>query len=269
MEKPKFWRTDRSKFVDFIAKGYIMDKKNIKAVIKMAKVVSLLNLALCLFMFFVFNITYMNTNHFFSYDLLSFNNILIFLYMFLHSIGFIFFAIPLYCVVERRYRDSYICQIIYYCIMICVIIAVLLIFCTKIHNVFLFFILMCVLYYMLIKASVLYVKNKFNGFFAVLAIALVMIICVSFANSDVLNIGFKKFLTDKSLAADKVEIYLKDKNRFVEGKMVFMDSKFAYVIYEDTKINSDGTFSKELYIANKRVPIENVTILNPLPKDSQ
>ena len=111
-------------------------------------------------------------------------------------------------------------------------------------------------------------KNK-KKFYVRLFVVLPILLFIVFIGLEKFNVGFKTLLTEKSLAADKVEIYLKDKNRFVEGKMVFMDSKFAYVIYEDTKINSDGTFSKELYIANKRVPIENVTILNPLPKDSQ
>ena len=51
--------------------------------------------------------------------------------------------------------------------------------------------------------------------------------------------------------------------------MVFRDSKFAYVLYGDTHSNANCTDSKGLYIYKQLVPIENVTILNPLPKDSQ
>lgn len=125
-------------------------------------------------------------------------------------------------------------------------------------------------YWFFIESCVYFYENrKINEWIFLLSIVPILIITFAFSEPKPFNKAITMFLQSKSLAADKVEIYLKDKNRFVEGKMVFMDSKFAYVIYEDTKINSDGTDSKESYIANKRVPIENVTILNPLPKDSQ
>lgn len=122
-------------------------------------------------------------------------------------------------------------------------------------------------YWFFIESCVYFYENrKINEWIFLLSIIPILIITFAISEPKPFNKVITIFLTSKSLAADKVEIYLKDNNRFVEGKMVFMDSKFAYVIYEDIKNNSDGIASKESYIANKRVPIENITILNPLSK---
>ncbi len=234
---------------------------NMTFISKTIKLIIMCAMAICVWTFMIFHITYMSHYKFFSYDLLSFNNIWLFAYVFLSTIIFGILTIPFnmiyfYCKHIKK-------KVFWFIVLSLSLLAVVFM------PLVLFFIIMWFAYFVLIESCVDFYNNrKLNGLVLPLLVVLVIIVLIAFSCSEPFNNGFKMFLTNKSLAADKVEIYLKDKNQFVIGKMVFRDSKFAYVIYDDINSSNNSADSKGQYRANKLVPIENVTILNPLPQDS-
>lgn len=82
--------------------------------------------------------------------------------------------------------------------------------------------------------------------------------------------GFKRFLKTKGLSAERVEIYLKDKQKFVIGELVFRDSKFAYVRFIDTAqgLNDEKilakSFQSKIFLSLR---IEDM-LLNLIKKDT-
>lgn len=242
---------------------------NMAFISKTIKLIIMCATAICVWTFIIFHITYMSHYKFFPYDLLSFNNIWLFAYMFLSASISSILAIPIniisFYVRCNKKKDSlfYICcgAIIFFAITLTIAV-----FYGKGLDLVLFYIVIASASFIFIESCVdFYFKRQASVFIVAILIPM-MILTIAIANPQPFNIGFENILKGKSLAADKAEIYLKDKNQFVIGKMVFRDSKFAYVIYDDSSNGSAD--SKGQYRANKLVPIENVTILNPLPKDS-
>lgn len=86
---------------------------------------------------------------------------------------------------------------------------------------------------------------------------LVLLVYMAILFPNLFKTGFERFLKTKGLSAERVEIYLKDKQKFVIGELVFRDSKFAYVRFIDTAqgLNDEKNISKI-------VSIENISIVN-------
>ena len=66
------------------------------------------------------------------------------------------------------------------------------------------------------------------------------------------------FLKSLGLAGN-AKIYLKDENRYIHGKLIFDDGKYAYVEFNNTDSNC-STNSNTYKIVKKRVSNENVSI---------
>lgn len=234
-------------------------------IFKVVKLVIALGFMLCLFAFFIFNITYMNINNFFSYDLLSFNYLWIFIYMYLATCIFILSALPFnavfYYIIHKKEKD-----VIFGASLITVIFLVALVIVSIIDfglpnkpwTIFCFIVVF--IYFVLIDISInFYIDKQLPRMLIMLSLLLVSVVFLAIASPKLFNEAFKKFLLDESLAANKVEIYLKNKDKFVVGKMVFKDSKFAYVEYKDI-IKIDDNVSLEQNISQV-IPVENISIL--------
>lgn len=245
----------------------------ISFILKVIKLIVMFVITICIFIYIIFQIIYMSYYKFFSYDLLLLlNNIWLFVYMFLSTSIISVIAIPINLAFYIwRNKNGFNCLFVICVIIELFIVAILV--CAGLYGKGLDFVLFCIAiasaYFIFIEACIEF-YNKRNPSVLIVAMLIIptMIMLVAISNPNPFRDAIKSVLTNKSLAADKVEIYLKDKNQFVIGKMVFRDSKFAYVIYDDINSSNNGTDSKEQYRANKLVPIENVTILNPLPQDS-
>lgn len=244
---------------------------NMAFILNIIKLIIMCSMAICVWTFIIFHITYMSHYKFFSYDLLSLNNIWLFAYMFLSTSIFSILAVPINIISFYSRCDKKKDGLFYICCG-AIIFFIIILTIAGLYGKGLDFVLFCIViasaYFIFIESCVdFYFKRQVSVFIVVILIPM-MILTVAIANPQPFNIGFENILKGKSLAADKVEIYLKDKNQFIIGKMVFRDSKFAYVVYDDRSSNNNGADSKGQYRANKLVPIENVTILNPLPQDS-
>lgn len=229
--------------------------KNINSIYRftfdIVKLLALFIFVCCLFLFFIFDITYMNSNKFFSYDLLSIENLWVVVAIFLQSYMFGLLYLPINLALYSYRRKDYITMIVSLLLSIVLIVFIVLLIITNgvknlhwiIYCLFMAFIC-CIIIELFIQ---FYNDRNSKKLLAVLVIVFVSMVYFAFTFPDIFNAGFKKFLIDKSLAADKVEVYLKDKGNFVFGKMVFRDSKFAYIQYKDNVL--------------QLVPLENVTIL--------
>ena len=85
-----------------------------------------------------------------------------------------------------------------------------------------------------------------------------MMLLISYQNVFVSTYnGFLKFC---GLAGDSIEIYLKNENRSVRGKLIFDDGKYAYVEFNRTDSNCGGIGVACEQIIRKKVPSEDVSI---------
>lgn len=234
-------------------------------IVKIVKLLALLTSIVCCFIFFIFYMTYMNTNNFFSYDLLSFGNLWIFIFALLASCIFSLFALPCNVIVYYHKKKK---DVLYYgswfIIFLYILTAFVVIMSFGIENGywtgFCFF--MGLVYFMLIEIGIdFYVNKKLRKILGLSILLLIFIIWVAITIPNLFNTAFGVFLTKQGLAAEKVEIYLKNKNKIVVGKMLFRDSKFAYVEYKDT-IRIDNTNLEQSF--SQSVPIEDVSILKDL-----
>lgn len=240
---------------------------NIKSelIFKVVKLAIVLGFMLCLFAFFIFNITYMNINNFFSYDLLSFSYLWIFIYMYLATCIFILSALPFnvafHYIVRKREKDIIFCvSLITIAFLVVLVILFIIAFGlpNKLWTIFCFIVVF--IYFVLINISIdFYIDRRFGIKLIMLSLLLTGIVLLAIAYPKLFNEAFKKILLDESLAANKVEIYLKNKDKFVLGKMVFKDNKFAYVEYKDI-VKIDDNVSLEQNIS-QMIPVENVSIL--------
>jgi membrane protein len=71
---------------------------------------------------------------------------------------------------------------------------------------------------------------------------------------------YSLFLKSLSLAADNVKIYLKDENKYVHGKLIFDDGKYAYVRFNHTYGNC-SIDSNTCEVVRKKVSSEDVSII--------
>ena len=69
------------------------------------------------------------------------------------------------------------------------------------------------------------------------------------------------------MASDRVEIYLKNENESVIGKLIFDDGKYAYVEFNRTDSNCGGIDVACDQTIRKKVPSEDVSI--PVPPERQ
>ncbi|WP_298043930.1 hypothetical protein [uncultured Campylobacter sp.] len=85
-----------------------------------------------------------------------------------------------------------------------------------------------------------------------------MMLLISYQNVFVSTYsGFLKFC---GLADDSIEIYLKNENKSVRGKLIFDDGKYAYVEFNRTDSNCGGIGVACEQIIRKKVPSEDVSI---------
>lgn len=77
-----------------------------------------------------------------------------------------------------------------------------------------------------------------------------------------------KILKSINLASDHAEIYLKDKNKSVPGKLIFDDGKYAYVKFKNIDSNC-SVGSNACEIVRKKVPSEDVSIITRVKKDTK
>ena len=75
------------------------------------------------------------------------------------------------------------------------------------------------------------------------------------------NFICKKFLESINLASDHVEIYLKDKNGSIPGKLIFDDGKYAYVEFDRTYSNCIDIGGSCIKTIRRKVPSEDVSIV--------
>ena len=80
---------------------------------------------------------------------------------------------------------------------------------------------------------------------------------------------YKEFLKFINLASDHVEIYLKDKNGSVPGKLIFDDGKYAYVEFNRTDRNCGDVGDSCIKTIRKKVPSEDVSIITRVKKDTK
>lgn len=242
------------------------DKKYILSLTyDIAQLIALSAFIVCFPLLFIFDITYMNSNRVFSYNFLSFEILWVIIVVFLESLIFGLLYLPIN-LISWGYRNNdrsimiFFSVLLFYIVMLIVLTAINFGLNNPHWTIFGLFMgaICCIIVETLLRY---YGSRNFRQFFSILILVLIVMLYVAIMFPNVFNAGFKKFLEYKSLAADKVEIYLKDRNQFVIGKMVFRDSKFAYVIYDDTNLSNSSTDSKGHYYANKLVPVENITIL--------
>lgn len=79
--------------------------------------------------------------------------------------------------------------------------------------------------------------------------------------------SYDSFLKFCGLASDRVEIYLKNENESVIGKLIFDDGKYAYVEFNRTNSNCGGIDVACDQTIRKKVPSEDVSI--PVPPERQ
>lgn len=233
-------------------------------IFKIVKFLILSTLMIYLFIFFVFNVTYMNTNKFFSYDLLSFECVWILIYVLLVSCIFSIFALPMnvisYYHTCKKGKD-----ILYYTslsiVILYIVIVVLSILFFDIKNDYwiYFYPSIILLYFLLTEIGIdFYINKKLGKTFGLLALFFALIVWMAITIPNLFNAAFSKFLTNQGLAAEKVEIYLKNKNKFVIGKMLFKDSQFAYVEYKDNIQINHTSLEQNI---SQSIPINDISIL--------
>ena len=108
-----------------------------------------------------------------------------------------------------------------------------------------------------------------NNFFNYIMLVLIAFFVLFFI---ILGLGgsciYKEFLKSINLASDHAEIYLKDKNKSVPGKLIFDDGKYAYVKFKNIDSNC-SVGSNTCEIVRKKVPSEDVRIITRVKKDTK
>lgn len=100
-----------------------------------------------------------------------------------------------------------------------------------------------------------------NNFFNYIGLVLIAFFVLFFI---ILGLGgsriYKKFFKSINLASDHVEIYLKNENESVIGKLIFDDGKYAYVEFDRTVSNCNDVGDSCIKTIRKKVPSEDVSI---------
>nr|WP_314070926.1 hypothetical protein [uncultured Campylobacter sp.] len=246
---------------------------------------------------FIFNVTYMRANGFFSYEIFSINFMWIFLLMGIFFVlilliihGFYILGAYLRITHQRTetiqiIKDQIIIPtrnqkigIVFYnvCIIANIIIAIMafafLAYCHKLYNntilidfnfLFIFIFLIFEISIVIISYVAIDIKRWFAAF---------IVICCVIPYSILLSIPLfpryfnvnhicNKILKSINLASDHAEIYLKDKNESViSGKLIFDDGKYAYVEFDHTVSNCGDVGDSCIKTIRKKVPSEDVSI---------
>ena len=228
---------------------------------KYLKITIFSTLGFCILCLFIFVVSYMRVNEIFSFDLLSFDNLWIFLFVFVYFLVFAFLALPFNVVghylVYKKDKNDILFK--YSLVGLLLIVGVFIFMFDK--NEFnpkwlVFCGIIVFVYFVFIGACLHFYENKNpKHFFALTFGAFVILTYCAILFPNNFEIGFERFLKTKGLSADRVEIYLKDKQKFVVGKLIFRDSKFAYVRFTDTiqGLKSERNITKI-------VPIENISV---------
>lgn len=228
---------------------------------KYLKITLFSTLGFCVLCLFIFVISYMRINEIFSFELLSLDNLWIFLFAFVYFLIFAFLALPFnvmmhYLIYKKDKKDlpfktslALVLLIFSTCFYAFIKFDAInpkwLVFCGIIVGVYFLFIGACLHFY----------ENKNSKHFFALSFGIFVLLtyaAILFPNS--FEMGFERFLKTKGLSAERAEIYLKDKQKFVIGKLIFRDSKFAYVRFED---NIVGVGERNI---TKIIPLESVSI---------
>ncbi|EHN6894808.1 hypothetical protein KJK44_001428 [Campylobacter upsaliensis] len=238
--------------------------ESMKITQKYFKTLIFLTLCFCALCLFIFVITYMRVNEFFSFNLLSFDNLWLFLFAFVYLLVFAFMALPFnivlhYLTHQKDKKDFLFKSSLAGAFLI--VVASLCALITQFHKIdfrWLTFCAFIVLVYSFVIAICLhfYENKNFKQFFTLMFIIFAFVIYMTILLPHHFETGFKRFLKTKGLSAQRVEIYLKDKQKFVIGELVFRDSKFAYVRFIDTAQGLNG--EKNI---SKIVSIENISIV--------
>ncbi|MBS4234916.1 hypothetical protein CVU14713_00835 [Campylobacter vulpis] len=231
---------------------------------KYFKFIITFTLSFCALCLFIFVITYMRVNEFFSFELLSFDNLWLFLFAFVYLLVFAFLALPFnlvahYIFYKKKKNDFLFLSSLSSALI--VFLSFLWVLNEKFDEINLHWLAFCgfiaCIYLLFIGACLcFYERQNFKNFFIAVFAGLVLLVYMAILFPHHFETGFKRFLKTKGLSAKKVEIYLKDKQKFVIGELVFRDSKFAYVRFKDTLqgLNDEKNISKI-------VAIENISII--------
>lgn len=304
-------------------------KKISKKISVILKLIFSIALMLSIVAGFVFAITYMRSNRFFSYEIFSVNNIWIFLlagiYMvmtLLTACGLLIYGIFI-CkpknsqqkqsrhdlnideiIVNRREayskynekklkNESY-CEIrllrLYLLYKACKLFFKVINFFSKVFNdgrtyvglniffaificisiginwflvVYIYFFILLLILFLLLYSGVKEIKNRIKLMVSILVFTLFMYFVTLLPFSDIHAGFYKIFLQSRSLASDHAEIYLKNENKSVIGKLIFDDGKYAYVEFNRTDSNCGGIGVACEQIIRKKVLSEDVSILVP------
>ena len=251
---------------------------------------------------FTFVVTYMRTNSFFSYEIFSLNSMWMFFMAFLYlfviifalyffSIAFIYFKLyeplsniiyilkecharnktGLRCRCIRRYVNWLSFFVSIY-LIVCNIIVILLCchFACTIKKItitcFIAIYIISTIVFFLIPIITRCCEKAFIpkvvGFIVLVLYTGVFV--VALYEQDISIELYKKFLQSRGLVSDHAEIYLKNENKSVPGKLIFDDGKYAYVEFNRTDSNCGGIGVACEQIIRKKVPSEDVSILVPL-----
>lgn len=231
---------------------------------KYFKFIITLTLSFCALCLFIFVITYMRMNEFFSFELLSFDNLWLFLFAFVFLLVFAFLALPFnlvahYIFYKKKKNDFLFSSSLSGALI--VFLSFLWVLNERFDEINLHWLAFCgfiaCIYFLFIGACLcFYERQNFKNFFIAVFVGLVLLVYMAILLPHHFETGFKRFLKTKGLSAQRVEIYLKDKQKFVIGELVFRDSKFAYVRFIDTAQGLNG--EKNI---SKIVSIENISII--------
>lgn len=203
-------------------------------------------------------------NEFFSFELLSFDNLWLFLFAFVYLLVFAFLALPFnlvahYIFYKKKKNDFLFSSSLSGALI--VFLSFLGVLNEKFDEINLHWLAFCgfiaCIYFLFIGACLcFYERQNFKNFFIAVFVGLVLLVYMAILFPNLFKTGFERFLKTKGLSAQRVEIYLKDKQKFVIGELVFRDSKFAYVRFIDTAQGLNG--EKNI---SKIVSIENISII--------
>lgn len=253
---------------------------------------------------FIFNVTYMRANGFFSYEIFSINFMWIFLLMGIFFVlilliihGFYILGAYLRITHQRTEtiqiikdqiiiptRNQKIGIVFYNVCIIANIIAIMafafLAYHHKLYNntilidfnfLFIFIFLIFEISIVIISYVAIDIKRWFAAFSVIfIGISYIILFLSAILYPELLGDIFKKALKSMSLASDHAEIYLKDKNESViSGKLIFDDGKYAYVEFDRTVSNCGDVGDSCIKTIRKKVPSEDVSIITRVKKDTK
>lgn len=228
---------------------------------KYLKIILFSTLGFCALCLFIFVISYMRVNEIFSFELLSFDNLWIFIFAFVYFFVFAFLALPFnvlaHYLLHKKDKKDFLFRVSFAGVLLILCFLILglkmrefnpkwLIFCGIILGVYFLFIAACLHFYE---------RKNSKHFFILIFGAFVLLTYAAILFPHAFETGFERFLKTKGLSAARAEIYLKDKQKFVIGRLIFRDSAFAYVRFED-RIWGVGERN-----VTKILPLESISIL--------